>query len=205
MSGLSIDFQVLNFLGFGCYAAYNVALYFVPFIQSEYRHVYGENIPVGAEDVVFAVHAMLVTALTLAQCVVYDRGGQKFCTLLGRTAGITAVFILVATAVVTVSERFDVGSPSLSWLNLLLALSAVKLVVSLIKYIPQVCLLSSCAEGRCRGVCGSTSGHPCATCAGSTQLSAQVHCGLEHHQCASGLHGRQHVASAAADAVLGAE
>lgn len=47
VSGLSLDFQLLNMLGFACYAAYNVSLFCVPSIREEYQQLYSGNIPVG--------------------------------------------------------------------------------------------------------------------------------------------------------------
>ena len=40
VSGLSLDFQLLNFLGFACYTAYNVCLFYVPSIREEYQQLY---------------------------------------------------------------------------------------------------------------------------------------------------------------------
>jgi cystinosin len=112
--------------------------------------MYSKNIPVGIEDVIFSVHAVIITTATLAQCVVYERGGQRFFTALGTGAvvaagGVAACFLVVATA-----EQGTMLSlaPWLTWLNLLMLLSSIKLVVSLIKYIPQVGIQRSCSVAR---------------------------------------------------------
>lgn len=139
---MSIDFQVLNLLGFFCYATYNVALFFSPTVQQQYHDAFGvsSEIPVGLEDVLFSVHAFVITAMTLIQCAVYERGEQRFDTLNGQIAAGVAGTAAVACAIVAVSQSHQKPIPNLTWMNLLLALSAVKLAVSLIKYIPQVCL-----------------------------------------------------------------
>eukprot|EP00892_Ulva_mutabilis_P007144 jgi/Ulvmu1/4801/UM020_0086.1 len=138
--GLSIDFQVLNLLGFFCYATYNVALFFSPVVQQQYHDAFGPEIPVGLEDVIFSVHAVVITALTLIQCAVYERGEQKFDTLNGRLAAGVAGASAALCCAVAASQSLAEPIPHFTWINLLLALSTVKLVVSLIKYIPQVFL-----------------------------------------------------------------
>ena len=40
VEGLSIEFQMLNLLGFLCYSAYNVALFYIPAVQREYAAQY---------------------------------------------------------------------------------------------------------------------------------------------------------------------
>jgi hypothetical protein len=186
VSGLSVQFQVLNLLGFGCYAAYNVALFYVPFIRHEYRQMYGENIPVGFEDVVFAVHAMLITALTLIQCIIYDRGGQKICNWLGKTAGGTTILILIATIGVAAVDNSSESGARLTWITLILSLSAVKLVVSLVKYIPQVCTMivlgSLCHVVYQLQIMVFAGGFSSCSCAGHAQRAAAVNCRMEHHQ-----------------------
>lgn len=137
--GLSLDFQLLNMLGFACYAAYNVSLFCVPSIRAEYQQLYSSNIPVGLEDVVFSVHAVFITSLTLLQCMIYDRGGQRFGSALGKTAGGTVVAIAIAAVIVSVAEYTDhLSGYGITWIRFLLALSFIKLIVSLVKYIPQV-------------------------------------------------------------------
>lgn len=147
--GLSIDFQILNLLGFFCYAAYNVALFFSPAVQHQYHEAFGKNIPVGLEDVLFSVHAFIITALTLIQCALYERGEQKFDTLNGRLAVGVAVTAAAAFGAVAISQSREEPFPHVTWINLLLALSAVKLFISLIKYIPQVRSLAICASIEC--------------------------------------------------------
>lgn len=134
-----MDFQLLNMLGFACYAAYNVSLFCVPSIRAEYQQLYSSNIPVGLEDVVFSVHAVFITSLTLLQCMIYDRGGQRFGSALGKTAGGTVVAIAIAAVIVSVAEYTDhLSGYGITWIRFLLALSFIKLIVSLVKYIPQV-------------------------------------------------------------------
>lgn len=88
---------------------------------------------------VFSVHAVFITSLTLLQCMIYDRGGQRFGSALGKTAGGTVVAIAIAAVIVSVAEHTDhLSGYGITWIRFLLALSFIKLIVSLVKYIPQV-------------------------------------------------------------------
>ena len=87
----------------------------------------------------FSVHAVFITALTLMHCFLYDRGAQKFCSPIGKATGCTFVAILIGAVAVTIAETTDqLGGHGITWIRFLLALSLIKLIVSLIKYIPQV-------------------------------------------------------------------
>eukprot|EP00887_Chlorella_sp_A99_P004367 scaffold15.g4367.t1 len=152
VSGLSLDFQLLNMLGFTCYAIYNAALFWSPVVREEYSRTHGGYLPpVYANDVFFALHAAAITALTLVQCGLYDRGGSRpswpavlatAATALGAAAYAAAV---AATPRVTphclgTEEGGCVEDGWLNWLAFLYTLSFVKMAVSLVKYIPQVVL-----------------------------------------------------------------
>ncbi len=103
----------------------------------------------------FALHAAVVTAITLVQCMLYDRGGQKVSWLAGLgTGGAMATIAAYLAAVIGAAAQGGGGGggPSapggmgravpcvniLSWLSFLYFLSYIKLGVSLVKYIPQV-------------------------------------------------------------------
>lgn len=121
--GLSLDFQLLNLLGFACYAIYNSALYWSPVVRQEYARQHGGDLPaVHRNDVIFSLHATLITVVTLVrkgraersaggdprgrrrdpntlthlalqvQCCVHDRGGQRLSS--------AAVLGVVGTALV---------------------------------------------------------------------------------------------------------
>lgn len=71
--GLNFDFLALNLLGHTLYAIFNSSLYWITYIEDEYfqRFPRGLN-PVELNDVVFSIHASVITALTIAQCFVYE-------------------------------------------------------------------------------------------------------------------------------------
>ena len=100
------------------------------------REVYGSDSSVRANDVFFALHAALLTALTLGQCAVYDRGQQQV-SLLCKQAVIAIVILVGVYGLLTFAIS---GVSVLSWLYLL---SLVKLGITISKYVPQVRLCVS--------------------------------------------------------------
>lgn len=71
--GLNFDFLALNLLGFTCYSIYNFTFLFSREVQKNYyeRNTYG-RIPVEYNDLFFAVHAFVLTLITVIQCFVYE-------------------------------------------------------------------------------------------------------------------------------------
>jgi cystinosin len=135
--GLSPDFCGLNVLGFACYATYNCAMFWSSTIDKEYHQRYGEKaqISVQSNDVAFAVHAFCLASLTLGQIGYYNgfRGTQRPSKMnLLIMIAIGALALLFPILVLTVE--------SIQWLDYLYLLSYVKVVISVIKYVPQVIL-----------------------------------------------------------------
>lgn len=139
--GLSLDFQLLNFVGFLCYFVYNGALYWSKDVQREY-----ENSPqysgslVQINDVVFAGHAALITLVTLTQIAIYwdypplegiDRVVRI--VVVGSTSGVLVISIVLAIFISLKGE-----TNVLNWYEFVYLLSFVKVVISFVKYCPQV-------------------------------------------------------------------
>ncbi|KAI8098485.1 PQ-loop-domain-containing protein [Halteromyces radiatus] len=132
VQGLSLDFLYYNLFGFICYSVFNLAFFFSDEIQDEYRrrHQNSDNL-VRANDVLFAVHALLISSITLAQTFIY-KSNQKL--------SITASYLLLAFLV---SSLVAVGCAllnSILWIDVLYYLSYIKLFITFIKYLPQVWL-----------------------------------------------------------------
>ncbi|KAF9911995.1 hypothetical protein EC991_001442 [Linnemannia zychae] len=134
VQGLSMDFIYLNVLGFLCYSIFNLAFYYSPEVQEEYRKRNdGQDNLVRANDVFFAVHALALSSFTLFQTVIYKRDeGQK-------VSSPTKLLMLISTfgASIVFGAAY-VGSSQ--WIDLLYYLSYIKLGISFIKYCPQVYL-----------------------------------------------------------------
>ncbi|XP_064479402.1 cystinosin-like [Ornithodoros turicata] len=135
--GLNFDYVGLNITGFLCYTIYNCGLYFAPKIQEEYleRHPFG-IIPVELNDVVFAVHGSAITAVTIVQCAIYERGMQKVSTVT------TLILICIwSGAIISVAVMaFERTISSSTLLSCTYYFSYAKLAATLVKYIPQAYL-----------------------------------------------------------------
>ena len=144
VAGLSIDFELYNMLGFTCYTAYNAALLWSPSIRAAYTAQYGNVPTVRVNDFVFSTHAMVVTALTLAQCIIYKNGR-------GRVSLPGLILILGALAAIALGFALAVwlNVNWASWLNFLEFISYMKIGVTLVKYFPQAIL--NCRRGSTEG------------------------------------------------------
>jgi cystinosin len=76
VAGLSLDFQLLNMLGYLSYSIYTTCLIWNSDIKHEYGEAFGASSLVTTQDCFFALHGAFITAVTVTQCMVYDRGGQ---------------------------------------------------------------------------------------------------------------------------------
>lgn len=71
--GLNFDFLALNFVGFTCYSIYNFTFLFSDSVRREYYKKYTfSRIPVEYNDLFFALHALLLTSITVIQCFIYE-------------------------------------------------------------------------------------------------------------------------------------
>lgn len=128
--GLNFDFLVLNVTKHSSYLIYNAVLYFSPVVQRQYHHKYGskEMIPVAANDVAFSMHAVLLTAFTLYQVLIYDRGNQKLSKI---CIAITSMVWVSALVCLVLAWRNH------SWLWLISVFNIIQVTMTSIKYIPQ--------------------------------------------------------------------
>uniref|UniRef100_A0A182QQ41 Cystinosin n=1 Tax=Anopheles farauti TaxID=69004 RepID=A0A182QQ41_9DIPT len=129
--GLSFDLLHLNAVGNCCYATFSVLLFLSEFIESEYfrRHPYGLN-PVVPNDVGYAVHVVFSNLFLIAQCYIYQNGGN----VVSRP-----VKFLILGYALTIGVFCALAFKNhIHWLDFLYILSYVKLSTNMIKYIPQV-------------------------------------------------------------------
>ena len=130
VTGLNFDFLLLNVVGFTCYAIFNVCLAFVPSFQEAYSSRYPlSSVPVELNDVVFAIHALILTLLIISQTFIYERGGQKLAiwSMSYVSAILISAFILGVLVATNLFHKLDY----------IYFFSYVKLSITLIKYIPQ--------------------------------------------------------------------
>eukprot|EP00980_Cylindrotheca_fusiformis_P029210 scaffold22753_cov160-Cylindrotheca_fusiformis.AAC.2 len=134
--GLSADFCGLNVLGFACYSIYNVAFYWSGTIRKLYKERHGDNaeITVQSNDVAFALHALILSTITFVQIGYYDgiRAQKPSKPILASLLTFLCVCTFYPWLVI-----FSGGKSVLNWLNYLYILSTIKVLISLIKYVPQ--------------------------------------------------------------------
>nr|XP_016492151.1 PREDICTED: cystinosin homolog [Nicotiana tabacum] len=85
-------------------------------------------IPVAANDVAFSTHVVALTAFTLLQIAIYDRGNQK----VPKTA-----IAIVTVSWLSVAVCIFVAFPKYSWLFLVSCFNTLQVVMTVIKYIPH--------------------------------------------------------------------
>lgn len=137
--GLSLDFELLNLLGFMFYWCFACSFHTLPSIQQAYRDRHdGHENKVTIQDVVFAGHAVLITAVTIAQMFYYDGLGPTRRRL---TRPISLVLLgLLATTLVALTVADARGAKPSDWLDFLYILSYMKLCITIIKGLPQAYL-----------------------------------------------------------------
>ncbi|TPX09524.1 uncharacterized protein E0L32_009267 [Thyridium curvatum] len=150
-SGTTVDFPFINTLGFIAYFVSNCALFYSPVIRAQYaaRH-HGLPPAVQFNDVVFAGHALILCIIIVSQ---YLPGLWGFAPALGRrpsrfilgvalgcVTGVLGVIFLVAGAQDTSSAPpgSDPAATGWAWLDAVYAISYVKLIITVIKYTPQI-------------------------------------------------------------------
>ncbi|XP_059219069.1 cystinosin homolog isoform X1 [Stomoxys calcitrans] len=128
--GLNFDFVFLNIVGFTLYSIFNCGLYWVPGIQDEYFERYPRGLnPVMLNDVVFSLHAMFATCITIYQCFAYERAEQRVSKIASGLVGLFAAFVIISAGLA--------AGNVIHWLDFLYYCSYVKLTITIIKYVPQ--------------------------------------------------------------------
>jgi len=156
--GLSIDYSVINFLGYICYTAYTSAFYWNSQVKEMYRQRHFNDNPDGppaeitveSNDVAFTIHALIMSIIWLFQLQIY--GGFEKCRKEGKPIISRPIFILMTLILSSCSiygllivcsntQYWSLDDvPYLNWLDYLYYLSFMKVVITASKYIPQALL-----------------------------------------------------------------
>lgn len=136
IEGLSVDFQLLNFLGFACYSVYNGALFWSKGIRHEYFDIHGHPPAVHINDVVFALHGLVLTTIALLQCFLYGSPRKS----LSKMAVVFASSTCFVCGILSLLLVLHVSWIGLDWMSLIYILSYIKVLITLIKYMPQITL-----------------------------------------------------------------
>ncbi|KCV71117.1 hypothetical protein H696_02067 [Fonticula alba] len=138
VTGLSFDFVGYNILGFFCMTIYNFSLALAPGVREEYAdRNNGKEPAVAPNDLAFAIHALVLTGLGLVQIFIFKGGRQRFSRLSIINIVLAVVALSLYALLLGVSDPFQ---EKRHWLDFLYAASYTKLVISLVKYFPQMIL-----------------------------------------------------------------
>ncbi|GBF88420.1 hypothetical protein Rsub_01132 [Raphidocelis subcapitata] len=138
VSGLSPDYLLYSLLGFVCYSAYTAALYFSDDVRASYAAIHGGAAPdVSVADFAFAAHAVAATLAVSAQYAWMrvpgqDRGVSPIAAAVG-----VAVAAACAGSAGHISATCDAADCA-AWLPMLVLLGGTKVLMTCIKYTPQV-------------------------------------------------------------------
>ncbi|KAL2041472.1 hypothetical protein N7G274_005854 [Stereocaulon virgatum] len=144
--GTTPAYPIFNVLGFACYSVSTTLLYTSPLIRSQYRERHnGVPNTVAGNDVAFAMHALLLSVITLSQFWTRLWGFERrvpFVKLVGCGVWglLTGAMVAIASVVVLVLVRGkDGGSDATSWawIDVVNAVGYIKLLVTCVKYTPQ--------------------------------------------------------------------
>lgn len=150
-AGTTVDFPLINTLGFAAYLGSNLAFYGSPLVRAQYAARHRGHAPaVQLNDVVFAAHALLLCLVTVSQYAPAlwgfpprTAGTRPSRAILGLGLGCVAAVAVVVLVVLANPMRDDAGPEAAAgagwnWLDAVYAASYVKLVVTVVKYTPQV-------------------------------------------------------------------
>ncbi|KAI0909046.1 PQ loop repeat-domain-containing protein [Ustulina deusta] len=143
--GTTVDFPFLNILGFASYLIYTCAFYWSLEIRHQYALRHDNHTPtVAFNDVAFALHAFILTAILNTQYFLPSVWGFERSAVRSPSRAIAGVFTGCITGVVLILFIVASQPPSAdprtswAWLDVIYVISYVKLLVTVVKYAPQL-------------------------------------------------------------------
>lgn len=145
--GTTIDFSLLNILGYLTYLIYNATFYFSSQVRSQYAMKNNGLMPtVQLNDIAYSIHALILSSITYSQFLLsswwgFEQSkralGARHTKVAWIPFGGCLLGILASGILVLVKHLQD---PLGHWavIDLIYVISYVKLVTTLFKYIPQV-------------------------------------------------------------------
>jgi cystinosin len=135
IDGLSTDASILAFLNYTCYTIYNAFFFWNEGIRQEYKDRHGSDakVTVQSNDVAFAMHALAMNVILISQIAYY--GGYKSRPVSWITFGIGGLVVSLSLGYMLCIYLFD-----WLWIDFLYLMASVKLVLTILTYLPQVLL-----------------------------------------------------------------
>lgn len=132
VEGLCLDFVLMNIAGFACYMVFNLALFSSATVQAEYKQRFHTiSIPVELNDVVFGIHALLLSISLAVQYVIYPRSSTQRASVATCVGLLITVLVgMVYAGVIAVHGEHEAPWTWLSWCYYC---SYVKMAITLIK------------------------------------------------------------------------
>ncbi|TVY88129.1 Cystinosin-like protein [Lachnellula willkommii] len=146
-TGTTIDFPAINVVGFLAYFISNTAFIYSTQIRKQYAERHHGLMPtVQINDMAFAAHALFTSLVTISQFVPglwgFDKKGRKGPGARLSTGILTIIigsFLGVCLMAIIVAARHDPDPKTgWAWIDLIYTFSYVKLLITLVKYMPQV-------------------------------------------------------------------
>lgn len=137
--GMASDKILYDIIGFTSLSIYSISMYSVQSVRDAYeRDHHGHTPTVAINDVCYALHALVITFLFVAQMAYFD-GKKQMPTVFAMRVACVLVIIIVLYLVLIASlgEKWHSVCSFMNWLYFL---SFVKVGITFVKYIPQVLL-----------------------------------------------------------------
>ncbi|KAL8923583.1 MAG: hypothetical protein Q9208_004530 [Pyrenodesmia sp. 3 TL-2023] len=143
-AGTTPSFPFVNTLGFVSYLASTLAFYASPLIRHQYavRNPSAPNPTVRLNDVVFALHAVVLSSLVWSMFAkriwgLEQGAGQRVSGVIWAVVVGSLLAVVVATVFVAAAPGGGYDAEGWAWIDVVYAVSYIKLVITVIKYIPQ--------------------------------------------------------------------
>jgi uncharacterized protein with PQ loop repeat len=137
-TGLSTDASILAVLNYTCYTIYNAFFFWDGTIRKEYKDRHGEQaeITVVSNDVAFAIDALVLTIVILGQIYIY--GGYTFKHNVSKSCWVIVGVTVGICGIQSMCILWKV--PGFFWIDFLYTMATVKLILTIMTYIPQILL-----------------------------------------------------------------
>ncbi|KAI4233745.1 MAG: hypothetical protein L6R40_006977 [Gallowayella cf. fulva] len=143
-AGTTPAFPFINVLGFISYLISTLAFYSSPMIRGQYaiRNPSSPKPTVRLNDVVFALHAVIMSTLGWSQFSKriwgFSQGTQNVGRVIWALAVSCVLAIVLMSLFVASRPRAGYDPAGWAWIDVVYAVGYVKLLITLIKYMPQV-------------------------------------------------------------------